>query len=79
MASIRRIGPAFALAVALGLPVAASANQTPSPLCDGEKMKEKEPTAEKGESKPDQSENQSGKKSNDKPAPKPDTKEAGKS
>ncbi len=58
----------------------ASPNQASAttPRCDGEKMKEKDPTAEKGEPAKRQTE-KAGKSTDDKSAPKQDAKESDKS
>jgi hypothetical protein len=78
MASIQRLGRALIVASALLAPAFASADSSSTTsLCDGEKTKEKEPTAEKSE--PKRETDKSSKSSDDKAAPKPDAKEANKS
>lgn len=73
MAPIRHVGRALIVAGALSLPALASAEQAPSALCDGDKMEEKEPTADKSDAKRDAD------KSDEKSEPKPDVKESDKS
>ncbi len=79
MASIQRLGRALIIASALFVPAFASADASATtPLCVGEKMKEKDPTAEKGEPAKRQTE-KAGKSTDDKSAPKQDAKESDKS
>ena len=77
MASIRHVGRALIVAGALSFSALASAEQAPTELCDGDKMEEKEPTAEKSDAK--RNAEKSGKKVDDKAEPKPDVNEADKS
>jgi hypothetical protein len=72
MASIRRIGRALVVAGALSFPGLAAAEQ-PTGMCDGDKMEEKEPTAEKSEAK--QNGDKASKKTDDKSEQKRDAKE----
>jgi hypothetical protein len=74
--AIRHVGRALIVAGALSFSTLASAEQAPTALCDGDKMEEKEPTAEKSEGKRDA--DKSGKKADDKAEPKPEVKESGK-
>lgn len=79
MASIQRLGRALLIASALFVPAFASADSSATtPLCEGEKMKEKDPTAEKGEPAKRQTDKAS-KSTDDKSAPKQEPKESDKS
>jgi hypothetical protein len=73
MSAIRRSLQVLIVAGTLSLPVLASAEQAPTEACDGEKMKEREPTADKSD--PKQNTDKSGKKSQDKSEPKPEPKD----
>jgi hypothetical protein len=75
MAPIRHVGRALIVSAALSLSAVASA-EAPVQLCDGDKMEEKQPTAEKSDAKRDAE--KSGKKADDKVDPKVDPKESGK-
>jgi len=76
MAPIRHLGRALIIAGALSVPALASAEQAPSALCDGDKMEEKEPTAEKSEAKRDA--DKASKKTDEKSEPKSDARQSGK-
>jgi hypothetical protein len=79
MAMIQRLSLAAALAGALILPAVASADQNaPSQLCEGDKMKKEETTAEKGEAKRNADTEKSSKQQDDKSTAKSD-KDANKS
>jgi hypothetical protein len=75
--AIRHVGRALIVAGALSFSAVASAEQAPSELCDGDKMEEKEPTADRSDAK--RGADKAGKKTDDKVEPKPDVKEADKS
>jgi hypothetical protein len=72
MAPIRSIGRTLVLAGALSLPGLALAEQ-PTELCDGDKMEDKEPTAEKSD--PKQDGDKASKKTDDKSEQKRDAKQ----
>jgi hypothetical protein len=72
MTNVRRTSTAFAMALALGLPALASAEQPATPLCDGQKAETKQPSAESAK----QTKAKSGEKNADKQAPKSDDKAA---
>lgn len=76
MAPIRILGRALVVAGALSIPALASAHDATS-LCEGGKMEEKEPTAEKSSSKRDA--DKADKKADDKSAPKAGAKDANRS
>jgi hypothetical protein len=76
MAPIRHLGRALIMVGALSVPALASAEQAPTALCDGDKMEEKEPTAEKSEPKRDA--DKASKKTDDKSEQKSDARQSGK-
>jgi hypothetical protein len=76
MAPIRHLGRALIIAGALSIPALASAEQAPTALCDGDKMEEKEPTAEKSEATRDA--DKASKKIDDKSEQKRDPRQSGK-
>lgn len=79
MALIRRMGRALIVAGALSLPALAAAEQAPSELCDGEKMKD--PSAETADKRaPKQNaDDKASKKADEKPEQKPEPKDSDKS
>ena len=79
MTSIRHIGSAFIMMAALSLTTLASAEQAPTPACDGEKVEQKQPTAERSKQSGDKSDEKSAPKSERKADDKSDPSQSGKS